>query len=123
MSYTGKIKLTMMEELDWNMMWGRKMQNSSMRVRRKDIVAFWDKRAARFEELVKRNRRAERYMDRMDVRPEYTVLDIGAGPGTLAIPLAKQSQTVTVVEPSGVMLEYLQQEAKKEKLKKYNLYK
>ena len=40
MSYTGKIKLTMMEELDWNMMWGRKMQNSSMRERRKDIVAF-----------------------------------------------------------------------------------
>ena len=34
-----------------------------------------------------------------------SVLDIGAGPGTLAVPLAGQGHEVTVVEPSNVMLD------------------
>ena len=34
-----------------------------------------------------------------------TVLDIGAGPGTLAVPLAKRGCAVTVIEPSTLMIE------------------
>lgn len=37
-----------------------------------------------------------------------TVLDIGSGPGILAIPLAQKVKTVTVVEPSAAMLDLLQ---------------
>lgn len=38
-----------------------------------------------------------------------TVLDIGSGPGVLAIPLAHRVKAVTVVEPSETMLELLQE--------------
>lgn len=39
----------------------------------------------------------------MDIRPGDKVLDIGAGPGTLAIPLAKRGCKVTTIEPSAAM--------------------
>nr|WP_321351217.1 class I SAM-dependent methyltransferase [uncultured Methanoregula sp.] len=45
------------------------------------------------------------------------VLDIGAGPGTYAIPLAKRGCNVTVVEPSPVMREMLEARIKKERVK------
>ena len=45
------------------------------------------------------------------------VLDIGAGPGTYAIPLAKNGCNVTVVEPSPVMRELLETRMKTENIK------
>ena len=39
----------------------------------------------------------------MVLSPEMKVLDIGSGPGILALPMAKRVQEVTVVEPSATM--------------------
>ncbi|ABN06502.1 Methyltransferase type 12 [Methanocorpusculum labreanum Z] len=41
--------------------------------------------------------------------PGSTVLDIGAGPGTLAVPLTKEGHIVTVVEPSKAMKDAMEQ--------------
>lgn len=41
------------------------------------------------------------------VQPTTTVLDVGAGWGRFAIPLAQQAAQVTAVEPVAVLLEYL----------------
>ena len=38
----------------------------------------------------------------MALSPEMKVLDIGSGPGILALPMAKRVEAVTVVEPSAV---------------------
>jgi len=43
----------------------------------------------------------------MDVAPHWTVLDIGAGPGTLAVPLAERVMRVDALEPSAPMRELL----------------
>ncbi|MCK9581436.1 MAG: class I SAM-dependent methyltransferase [Methanoregula sp.] len=53
----------------------------------------------------------------MNIPDGSRVLDIGAGPGTYAIPLAKRGCKVTVVEPSPVMRELLATRMKKEKVK------
>ena len=106
------------EELDWNEMWKKAMQNSSFRKRRqRDTTEFWDKRAKGFNESIKRNDRAERIIAKLDIEPDDTVLDIGAGPGTLAIPLAKMVKHVTAIDPSKGMLAYLKANAVTEGLK------
>lgn len=43
----------------------------------------------------------------LDLLPSWSVLDIGPGPGTLAIPIAKKVKHVTVIEPSLAMIDHL----------------
>ena len=50
----------------------------------------------------------------MDIPAGSRVLDIGAGPGTFALPLAKKGCRVTVVEPSPVMRESLKERMQEE---------
>ena len=52
----------------------------------------------------------------MNIPDGSRILDIGAGPGTYAIPLAKKGCTVTVVEPSPVMRELLAARMNEEKI-------
>ncbi len=46
-------------------------------------------------------------LDKMAIPPGSRVLDIGAGPGTFAIPLARGGCAVTAIEPLSVMREVL----------------
>jgi len=46
-----------------------------------------------------------------------SVLDVGSGCGTLAIPLAKAGKRVTALDPSAAMIEILKEDIKKEKIK------
>lgn len=55
--------------------------------------------------------------------PDHTVLDIGSGPGILAIPLAKKCKAVTCIEPSQPMIELLKENIEKEKLRNIDIIK
>ena len=63
------------------------------------------------------DRTVDMRLEAMAIRPGSRVLDIGAGPGTYAIPLAAKKCQVVVVEPSPVMREALTQRIKKEKMR------
>ena len=106
----------MIEDIDWNKMWTEAMENASWKKRRGDMTEFWDKRARRFSQSIKDNDRPAQIISKLDIDPSCTVLDIGAGPGTLTIPLAKTVEHVTVVEPSGGMLTCLKENAANEGL-------
>jgi precorrin-6B methylase 2 len=106
----------MIEDIDWNKMWTEAMENASWKKRRGDMTEFWDKRARRFSQSIKDNDRPAQIISKLDIDPSCTVLDIGAGPGTLTIPLAKTVEHVTVVEPSGGMLTCLKENAVNEGL-------
>ncbi len=46
-----------------------------------------------------------------EIKPDYTILDIGAGTGRWTIPLAKNAARITAVDPSEAMLTILKQNA------------
>ncbi len=101
----------MIKDIDWNEMWIEATEHASWRKRRRDMTEFWNKRSRRYSESLKYNDRSMKIISRLDIDPECTVLDIGAGPGTLTIPLARLVKHVTVVEPSSGMLACLRENA------------
>ena len=103
------------EDFDWTEMWNEAIEGSRWG-QRAGKPEFWDGRVDWFEELVQQSDRAGMIMSRIKIEPSYRVLDIGAGPGTTAIPLAKIVEGVTVVEPSNGMLARLKENASKENL-------
>jgi ubiquinone/menaquinone biosynthesis C-methylase UbiE len=83
-----------------------------------DHGSMWDKRAKQFNEsMIQHPERAERQIANLDLKPEYTVLDVGAGTGRLAIPIAKRVKGVTAIDPSKGMLTCLKENMEKEEVK------
>ena len=82
-----------------------------------DPSSMWDKRAKQFNEsMMQHPERAERQIANLDLKPEYTVLDVGAGTGRLAIPIAKRVKGVTAIDPSKGMLACLNENMEKEEV-------
>ena len=71
-------------DIDWNSMWKDAIEESNWK-QKAGTPKFWDERVDWFEELVRQSDRAGMIMNLIEVMPDYTVLDIGAGPGTVAI--------------------------------------
>ena len=92
--------------------------------------ALWDQRAASFNRGVEQRTEGKeslgkddyffQMLERIEVKPEWSVLDIGCGPGTLAIPLAKKVRSVTALDISEEMLKHLKDNADKNGLKNIN---
>lgn len=101
------------DDLDWNLLW----QNA--RDRRgwsSKGPSEWDKKSASFASRNSDSPFTNLFLEQLPLTPETTVLDIGCGPGTLALPLARKVRSVTAVDFSPGMLELLNQRAQKEHL-------
>ena len=71
----------------------------------------WDRRAASFAERNLDSPFVAQVMAHIQTEPNWTVLDVGCGPGTLAIPLASQVRQVTALDYSVAMLLELDKQA------------
>lgn len=105
---------------DWNEIWKHRQALQESSKSAGDATHNWDKKenAERYDA----NARSE-YDDRvkmtiasLDLTKESRMLDIGAGPGTLAIPLAPLVREITAVEPGAGMVEVLKSHAVREGL-------
>lgn len=74
----------------------------------------WDKRSKDMAPRMQRSSYVEDFISRMDLSGEEVVLDIGCGPGTLAIPLAKKVKHVIAIDFSRSMLDELEAYATRE---------
>ena len=96
-------------------MWQKSLEESSWG-QRAVKPEYWDERVDQFEGVIKQSNRMEMILSRIVIEPDYTILDIGAGPGTVTIPLAKAGGAVTAIEPSKGMLARLTENASKEEV-------
>lgn len=100
---------------NWSELW-LDMLNKTDRIEAFN-VDYWDKKAADYNETILSMKDfTVKQLNSMQLQPDFTVLDIGAGTGRLAIPIAKKVRQVTAVEPSGKMLEILRKTAKEEQV-------
>ena len=84
----------------------------------KDLVSHWDERAQEFNKRVMKNReRAKSQVAMLGLTSEETVLDVGAGTGRLAIPMARMAKSVTALDQSTGMLSCLQENMAAEGIK------
>jgi SAM-dependent methyltransferase len=105
-------------EIDWNEVWKARQLRHEAAKMFKDPTHDWDRRenAQRYNENSKGEFDARVMMTIAGLRitPQSRVLDIGAGPGTLAIPLAPRVKEITAIEPGKGMVDLLNENMKKE---------
>ena len=76
----------------------------------------WDNKAHSFSGRTKNNDYVDLFLEELPLESSFSVLDIGSGPGTLALPIAQAVSRVTAIDFSLGMLELLNQHAKEEKI-------
>ena len=104
---------------DWNEIWKSQMLRSREFDPSQDCAQIWKsrERAKKFWETSHEDReRINWTIKGTDIRSDSRVLDIGAGPGTLAIPFAQKVAQVTAVEPAEGMISIL-----REKMAEYDI--
>ena len=80
---------------------------------------FWNERAEEFYERivqVENQDMIEKVIERLPIEPDDVVYDLGCGPGTLTIPLAKKVEKVIAVDISEGMLRILRRRVQDEGL-------
>lgn len=97
--------MSVLADFDWNELWrqaaARKWPDLGER------SSYWNRRAPSFARRDSASPYTRTFLDIMAPRPHWSVLDVGCGTGTLAIPLAGLVDRVTAMDFSEVMLEYL----------------
>ena len=102
---------------DWNKGWLEARLNYTLGQHRVSSPAFWDARWRRSDRVGEEGTdRLQWIISKLSVKPSDTILDIGSGPGVLAIPLAKKAKQVTAIDISTVALKHLKERTKKERL-------
>lgn len=98
-------------DLDWGVLWQQAQDDAGWEARQ---AAAWDGRAASFAARHKRSSFERQCLDLLAPQPDWSVLDVGSGPGTLAIPLAAQVRQVTCLDFSTAMLAQVRKRAAEE---------
>ena len=99
----------------YNQRWGLNIGDSD----RKETPEFWNERAADFSAKAhseKARAESEAFLSRFEWQQNESVLDVAAGPGTFAIPLARKVASITATDFSLSMLEQLKSQAATENL-------
>ncbi|MEK7214128.1 MAG: methyltransferase domain-containing protein [Chloroflexota bacterium] len=109
-----------LRDVDWVGRWrelvqAREVQATRLRAQAGlEAPVYWDRRAEGFRANVQqREGEADRLLQLVSERAgaEATVLDVGAGVGRHALPLARVCREVVAVEPSAAMRGYLEADA------------
>lgn len=103
--------------IDWNQVWQDMLQENLQARGTGRCSSYWDGEG-RAEEYLRFSREegAERVslmIEALNVNEGARILDIGAGPGTLTIPLSSRVTHITAIEPAAPMVALLREEIRK----------
>jgi SAM-dependent methyltransferase len=99
-------------DIDWNEVWKIRMFRHIESSGGQDCAGYFeDEGEARdyWKNSQENDQRAQHLCRALGISPGFRILDIGAGPGTLAVPLAKVVSHITAVEPSSAMMNVLRE--------------
>ncbi len=105
--------------MNWRELWESKQgERAGASLKGGPAPEYWGKLAEDFSQWNKSNeyeygRKAIEAIQEI-MSPDFEALDIGAGPGTLAIPFAKMVRRMAAIEPSTGMIERLMRDAREE---------
>jgi ubiquinone/menaquinone biosynthesis C-methylase UbiE len=98
-------------KIDWNSIW---REGAIFFGGKADKVTSWNRAAPMFNTKYTKSDYGKRVIERLKLQADWTVLDVGAGPGLLALPMAKACKHVTALDGASEMLRYLKQNAERE---------
>lgn len=101
------------QDIDWSLLWRQAQTEKSWQSRG---AADWDGRAAAFAQRTEPSSYTKTFLTLLKPDPDWSVLDVGSGPGTVALPLAGRVDEVTCIDFSANMLRILANRAEKEQL-------
>ena len=94
-----------LHSIDWDSVWEKAMERTTLKG---EGVKFWDKAAPCLSKNYScQNNYVDQLLKRMMLGSGKTILDVGCGTGTMALPLSKCAQQVTALDHSPAMLEIL----------------
>lgn len=97
-------------ELDWNQLWKDAHQRCN---KQKNQKQYWNRRAHSFAHHGERSAYVDDFIRRLAPDPAWSILDVGCGAGTLALPLATKVRAITAIDFSETMLALLQEQCRK----------
>jgi SAM-dependent methyltransferase len=99
--------------IDWNELWKQARAEKSYISKK---AGDWDKKAPSFAKRNSISLYINKFIELLNPEPSWSVLDIGCGPGTLAIPLASTVKSISCLDFSPKMLEILAERVGEKKL-------
>jgi len=101
------------QDIDWNRVWQKARAEGSAKRKTADD---WDSKAPSFARRNAQSVYNNLFIEKLQADPSASILDVGCGPGTLAIPLARRGNRITALDFSNGMLALLNERAREESL-------
>lgn len=105
--------------IDWNAVWKEQILKNRSFYNGGECLPGWDKESAlQYWQMVEETQkeRIEETINGIEFNADSRVLDIGSGPGVIAIPLSKRVAEVTTIDPSEGMIGVL-----RDKIREYGI--
>lgn len=106
-------KQDILDKMCWAHLWHERMESATFKG---NGATFWDNWAKSLPPKAEHSSYVEEVLSRLKLTPDDSLLDVGAGTGALAIPLARRVQWVTALDQSPYMLEIILRKASNEGL-------
>ena len=100
--------------IDWNAVWRAAMQRTTFAGNGAEFWSNWQQSLS--EKPVNTSGYVKQLLKRIKVSPQTSVLDVGAGTGALALPLAATVDYVTALDQSPAMLQVVAEKAAESKI-------